>query len=246
MYIKELEAIGLTKSEILTYLALLKLGLSSTGAIVKEAGISSGKIYEILDKLIEKGLVSFSVKNNVKFFEASNPDKIKSYIEDQKQEFLEKERAIEKLIPNLKSFKTTSKKENKTLIYQGYEAIKTLLQETLNSENPEKQPWLGLSISLKSRSEQTNNMWRHFHKKRIKKKIPTKMIINDKNARSFFKEIKLCKVKLLENIETSSIAIYNNRILIFDWEDLTAVLIKNQNIAISFTKFFESLWKLAK
>ena len=57
-----LEELGLTKGEIKVYLTLLKLGETTTGKIVEEAGISSGKIYEILEKLIRKGLASFIIK----------------------------------------------------------------------------------------------------------------------------------------------------------------------------------------
>ena len=49
-----LEEIGLTKSEIKVYLALLELGSSTTGPIVDKSKASSSKIYEILDKLMQK------------------------------------------------------------------------------------------------------------------------------------------------------------------------------------------------
>ena len=70
MDIKILEEIGLTKSEVKTYLALLEIGSSSTGDIVEKAQVASSKIYEILDKLSQKGLVSFIIKSGVKYFEA--------------------------------------------------------------------------------------------------------------------------------------------------------------------------------
>ena len=53
-----LEEIGLTAGERKTYLALLKLGLSSTGPIAKLAQVSRSKLYSILDKLEKKGLAS--------------------------------------------------------------------------------------------------------------------------------------------------------------------------------------------
>src|SRR3989344_337750 len=59
-----LEDIGLTKGEIKVYLTLLKLRETTTGKIIEEAQISSGKIYEILDKLIKKGLVSYIIKEH--------------------------------------------------------------------------------------------------------------------------------------------------------------------------------------
>ena len=43
-----LEEIGLTKSEIKVYLALLELGSATSGPIVDKSGASSSKIYEIL------------------------------------------------------------------------------------------------------------------------------------------------------------------------------------------------------
>ena len=44
---KILEQIGLTKGESIVYLTLLKIGETTTGKIIEQAQISSGKIYEI-------------------------------------------------------------------------------------------------------------------------------------------------------------------------------------------------------
>lgn len=55
MALEVLEELGLTKSEIKVYLALLELGQSTTGPVVDKAEIASSKIYEILEKLVNKG-----------------------------------------------------------------------------------------------------------------------------------------------------------------------------------------------
>ena len=52
-----LAEIGLTKGEISVYKALIKLGSSTAGPIIKEAKISPSKIYNIIERLLEKGLV---------------------------------------------------------------------------------------------------------------------------------------------------------------------------------------------
>ena len=49
-----LKACGLTQNESLVYLSLLKIGKATSSKVVKEANISGGKIYETLEKLIQK------------------------------------------------------------------------------------------------------------------------------------------------------------------------------------------------
>ncbi|MBW3012929.1 helix-turn-helix domain-containing protein, partial [Candidatus Woesearchaeota archaeon] len=89
-----LEGLGLTKSEISVYLALLELGSSTTGKIVDKSGASSSKIYEILDKLIQKGLVSYVLKANIKYFEAAPPKRILDYIEEKKASISKQEEDV--------------------------------------------------------------------------------------------------------------------------------------------------------
>ena len=61
-----LKEIGLTPGEIKVYTALLENDLSRTGKISKLSGVHTSKVYPILDRLIEKGLVSYIIENNVK------------------------------------------------------------------------------------------------------------------------------------------------------------------------------------
>ena len=106
-----LEQIGLTKSEINVYLALLELGSTSTGKIVEKSKASSSKIYEILDKLIQKGLASFIIKSGVKYFEAAPPDRILDYMEEKEKTIIKQKQEIRKLIPELELKKQLSNLE---------------------------------------------------------------------------------------------------------------------------------------
>ena len=55
--------IGLTPGEAEVYEALVELGLSSAGDIIKKANIASSKVYDVLHRLINKGLASYTIKN---------------------------------------------------------------------------------------------------------------------------------------------------------------------------------------
>ena len=84
-----LENIGLTKNEIKIYLALLDLGLTSSGAIIKKTGIHTSKVYDGLERLSEKGLTSHIIKSNTKYFKAVNPDRLIDFIRDKKKKLEE-------------------------------------------------------------------------------------------------------------------------------------------------------------
>ena len=65
---KILESAGFTNGEVRVYLSLLELGETTTGDIIKKSKITGSKVYEILDKLIEKGLVSYIIKEKTKHY----------------------------------------------------------------------------------------------------------------------------------------------------------------------------------
>src|SRR6185369_16302548 len=67
---------GLNENDILVYRALLELGRSKTGPIMKKAAISSSSTYTSLSALLDRALVSFQVKNNIKYYQAESPDSL--------------------------------------------------------------------------------------------------------------------------------------------------------------------------
>ena len=64
-----LKSVGFTSAEIKVFMALLELGSSTVTQIVEKSGTTSSKIYELLDKLIRKGLVSQVIKAGRKYYE---------------------------------------------------------------------------------------------------------------------------------------------------------------------------------
>ncbi len=77
-----LEEIGFTRNEIKIYLALLKLGASTTGKIIESTGLHRAIVYDTLEKLLKKGIVSFVIQNNRKVFKAYDPERLKNNIYD--------------------------------------------------------------------------------------------------------------------------------------------------------------------
>src|SRR3989344_6086182 len=133
---KLLEDIGLTKGEIKVYLTLLKIGETTTGRIIEEAQISSGKIYEILEKLIKKGLVSYIIKEKTKYFSPASPNRIIDYIHEKEKELNEKEKAIIKELPSFIAIEKAVKEKNETHLFKGIKGIQTAVSEALENLTP--------------------------------------------------------------------------------------------------------------
>ena len=70
--ISELTKLGLTLNEAKVYFALLELGSTNAGEIIKKTKLHRNIVYDKLDKLIEKGLVSFVTIKNIKQFEVTS------------------------------------------------------------------------------------------------------------------------------------------------------------------------------
>jgi len=245
-----LEGIGLTNSEIIVYTTLLKVGRSTTGKIVKKSKVSSGKIYEILDKLIEKGLCSYIFKNNVKYFCAAEPYKIKEYVHLQKLRIDQKQKEIAVLIPQLITLKKFQEEEYSTEIFDGlsgfHTAILSAIEDTANNSE-----FLSMGGSGKRRESELN-VWNRVSTISHRKKLTSRFIVTDKSQKSrklieeYVKKFHFLNVRYLSGFHLAPICMTNDRVIIINFKRLSAVVIKSVTITRQFRFFFESLWKIAK
>lgn len=239
-----LEEIGLTKGESKVYLTLLKVGETTTGKIIEEAQISAGKVYQILDKLIKKGLVSYIVKDKTKYFSASHPNRILDLLTEKEKEIKNKETEIKQILPSLIKSYEFDKKSNETTLFKGLKGIQTAIFELL--ENSDKEIYaMGITTS---KDEKFNFIWEKWHKEREKKKIKCKCLFSEINKEysKKLKGMKFTEVKILKGITPSAITISRDYVLIQTYkDDVECLLIKNEDIAQSFKTFFETMWNSA-
>ena len=123
-----LKQIGLTEGEIKVYLALLELGSCSTGKITKKSEISGSKVYEVLERLEKKGLVSSVKTNNVKYFEATDPQRIVDYLDEKKKDIENEKEEIEKIIPQL-ILKQSNSIKSEVNVFTGFKGAKNVFEK---------------------------------------------------------------------------------------------------------------------
>jgi sugar-specific transcriptional regulator TrmB len=245
-----LEEIGLTKTEIKIYLTLLKLGQTTTTQIVRKAEIHASKVYEFLDKLIQKGLVSYVIKSNKKYFTASDPDLLKEFLKEKQNKIREQESEIEKVIPELKDIKKSGDDIIQSEIYEGLRGIKSVYEKILSLlQKGETQYIIG---APRIGNELIEGFLLDWHKKRIKKEIKCKYIY-DSNVRDYGKireQLPLTEVKYLpKNIVSPMwIEIFGDYVIIGHIKGRNAILflIHDKEIAKGYLDYFGLIWKIAK
>ena len=245
-----IEKAGLTKNEIKVYLALLEKGESTSGPLIKSAGINSSKVYESLERLSKKGLVSFVRKTNKKYFQAANPERLLDYIEEKKRKIDEEKTEIEKLIPELKKkMKKPDEEAQEATIYQGIKGYRTLLENMLAELKPNGEYLAFASGMLK---EILGDYWFIFQKKKEKMKIKSRCLWDAKVRKQKYylneyygKGKFISKGSYLSPVDTW---VYKDKVIEVSYatKPIFAVLIKSKGLAQSYRELFENLWKVAR
>lgn len=247
MKLDVLQELGLTKSEIAVYLSLLETGQSTTGPIVEKARISSSKIYEILEKLIDKGLVSFVLKGSIKYFEATQPERILDLLKEKEKKLEEQRKEVEKILPELTRKKNLSNVKDSAAVYRGMKGLETVFYEGLDLL---KKGDMFYAFGIPHRTNVINRFFVRWSKDRAEKGINSQLLFNDE-ARGELQTLpennRRSEVKFMEKgvVTPAAINIFKHRTVIFpnqlDQNPLL-IVIDNQNIADSFKAQFELLW----
>lgn len=243
---KILEEIGLTDSEIKVYLALLELGSSKKGPIVKKAGITSSKIYEVIDKLIERGLASYVLKDKVKYFNTAPPSRIKDYLKEKEAKLKEQETELDKLLPSLELKQKLTEKKADAEVYRGWRGMQTVYNDLLESLKSKDEFYI-FGASRGMDIKKVKSFYTRFNEKIKKKKLKANIIFNE-NARGNIPNVeKTAKVKYLDHTTPSEILIYKNKtaVVLLEKEPLI-ILIRGESIAKSFKAYFDVMWMVAK
>jgi sugar-specific transcriptional regulator TrmB len=237
-----LEQIGLTKGEIQVYVALLKLELSTTGRIAKESKISNSKVYEVLGRLSQKGLVSFVIKNNTRNYKATPPERLLDFLNDKKEEIERNKKELSKIIPSLKNLKATEK--NSVTIYEGKQGVRAIISDMISTQEKGYELLTYGSdenIFADKYPDLVNQYALIVQKRKLKSRAifsaGTKPFSNSENQRYL-------KKGLISPVRT---AIYGNKVAIFKFsEPVSVILIEDKTISDGYKKQFEFLWKISQ
>jgi len=243
--IKEaLKKIGLTEGESQVYEALVSLGLSSTGKIVKKARIGSSKVYEVLQRLQNKGLVSYIVKNGVKYFDATPPERLIDFLDEKKEEIFQAQQEVKRIVPFIKAERKKTEENNQTIVYTGIQGPKIVLKEILEA-GKKGLTHFGFGTDTDPYIKYLPHELNKYIEEAKKYKFTQKLIF----VKGFKSPNTKAKIRYLprEYLFPVRTMIYGDKVAIVDFtKPITTIVIENKKIADSYKKHFEMLWKIAK
>jgi len=233
-----LQDIGLTETEVKVYIALLELGSALAGEITKKSEVNRTNVYDAIERLIEKGLVTYVISANRKVFEPIGPDRLIEILKQKQDE-------LDSIIPELKLRFNSSKVKEEATIFKGKKGIKSIFDDILKDRND-----LFAYGAQSKFTEMFPAYQKYWHKERAKLKVKIKMIYNKKVKKIKQKSnYKLFSMKFLpEHYDfPSTILIYGNKVVTIVWSDLPfGFMIKSKDVAKSNMNFFDILWKVAE
>jgi len=124
-----------SEKEILIYLSILQLVSSSIPGLAKETGLSRGTIYDLVEKLKDRGFIAEIKKGKKRRLVAESPTNKLYTLLDKKHEQLEKSKAIvENILPTLKAISASEDYKPQIKVYEGDKGFRQVWDEIFSYE----------------------------------------------------------------------------------------------------------------
>jgi sugar-specific transcriptional regulator TrmB len=229
-----LEKIGFSPNEIKVYLTLNKNGSTKAGKIAKLAHIDRSSAYNSLKSLQEKGMVSYVMIGQIKFFQATGPRRILDYLKEQEDD-------VQEILPQLQEMHKSKKQEGQVRLFKGYKGVQSVFLDIIRTG--EDNYVFGSEGQFSKRMEDFAHKFKLLKKKA---KIHTKVLMR-KSTREL--DTKLSNHKYIPNVSESPAVtnIYGDKIAIIIWTDEPeAIVIENASAAKAYKSYFDFMWKHSK
>ena len=239
---QELKEFGLTENEIIIYLELLALGTSSPADIAKKTGFSRPYIYDALERLLEKNIVSSLLIKNKKQYKATDPRRLEELA-------INRLESIQKIIPHLLEIQSYNQDEIQVEVHKGKYVYKTLLYDIIATLKKNDEVLVfGIDDEILMKIDKYTPIYlKQYFARIIKLNIKEKVIARRGNP--YLKEAKtsVCRFLPKEIMGNTAFEVYGSTVAIFlCCSPNHLILINNKEVANSYRNQFKILWENAK
>lgn len=236
---ENLSQIGIDGKKAEVYLACLKMGGASAYLIAKKLGLKRPTVYDIINQLMNEGLIHKSIQGHVKHYSPADPEILIKKIN-------ERERRIRQIMPELQNLYNSPKIKPFIRYFEGKEGIKEMYEDSLKSlkKSDEILAYVGESVldylPEYSKDYVSRRVKKSIRLRGIYKKTPGILKYMDHNQEQL-RNARVLDPRCfpLQN-ETN---IYKNKVAIASYEnEMFGMIIESAQIATSQKTIFELAW----
>lgn len=245
-FTEKLQQIGLTQQEAKVYLGLLELQEARTGALCRTTGIRSSNIYAILEVLIQKGLASYRMQNNIKMFMPASPDSLNELYLEKQRKLDEECKAVTALIATLKK-QEVKQPYAKYKYFEGMRGIKAMWHE-INSMMT-KESVIKVHTAKKESYERLVGFYDLHHAMRERKEISEQLIFPVEDRELAQRRMnRYTEIRFLDLKNNAEWGVVHDRMFIqhITGKEPRGFLIQDEIFARTFTEVFDRLWEVAQ
>ncbi len=235
---------GMTPIEAKIYKTLLSLKESQIGQIIERTNLHRGTVYNSLQKLCEKGFVSFIRRDGAGYYHLTNINIFHKKIEIERKKLKDMDKKIQEIkqISQLNELLEKPAME----VLTGDDGFKTFLKDLFDYCYRTKKEYLFMGRG--------NEMIEHFGEEyygqtqELKKnlKLKCRVMLNESAKKEPVGKIAVGDVKYVawKNPSQTSTWIYGNKVIIVMWKanPIKVLIITSKEVKDSYTSFFEEMW----
>lgn len=227
-------SIGFDEKEADIYIALIKTGKASVNDLLKKTSIERRTIYDVLERLIQKGRASYFEENNTRKYLPTKPELIL-------QDLREKENGFKELLPQLRSLQEEPT-QARVEVLKGVHGIKILFLEIIACRRTHY-----LFGDLRPLNKEYRHMTTKYLRELEKADGKEKMIY----TKGDFDLIRIkggeYRAMRPELIPPTPTVIYGDTVVQYIYtKPITIIKITSKEIAKTHKEYFNHFWKLAE
>ena len=242
--------VGFNKKESEVYLALLHAGTRPASFIANRIQYNRITTYQILVQLVKKGVVSITIRSNIKYFTAESPERILSFLEQKKQKAEEHINIISEQLPLFQKIVNPANVLPEVRTFSGLDGIISVYEETLELAED-----VNIVHDVNSmNTELKDYVFKSYIPKRVKKEITCRLVLpmNEMNLKyGKFNSEELRKTRYVSFEKFSfdvAIFCYAKKVAIISYkqEEQFATIIDSLALFSTMKGLFEMLWGQGK
>ena len=241
----DFQRLGLNRNESLVYAALLRLGRADAGRLIKETKFHKNIVYDNLEKLAHRGLVTIVQEGGRRVYQFAPPHTLVSMIEDRQGELERQKELAQRLVGQIAKLPTGQASEQDAAVYRGVQGARAFYDALLDEGE-----YLAFGGPRESVNIMGESFWSAYNRKLARRRLRIRLLFN-RSLRAYGKRIADSRIEIRYfdgDFEPLTETIVNDhRVAIIVWTSEPFVFsLRSPAAAQSYKLFAADLWRRAK